>query len=225
MCIGSRPGILTSVLPRFRIWSQGQHPAAYNAPNWSIGIATCPKQLNYLHAGEGGPLLKPGSYTSAVAPQGLHNGMPTQLPIDYISPPKIPVNPDCSGQPDTVNIQPTPSYTGPESFGPLNGIYDDDLCCITTLPGGNVLPETNYYYANGMLMNPLPDPTSFPGPTGQPPTFFFGYGPPPGAIGPGADPCDIPFNEGFSNTAPTVISNEPGMTAPPRVLVTTAATT
>jgi hypothetical protein len=199
------PGILTSVLPRFRIWSQGQHPAAHNAVNWSIGIGTCPKQTGFLRAGEGGPLLKPGCYSTAVEPQGEHNGMPTQFPLDYILPPKIPSNPNCSG---TIPVQTVPDHDV------LNGTYDDDLCCITVMPTASKVPESNYYYANGMLMNPLPDSTSFPGPNGQPPTYFFGYGPPPGAIGPGVAPCVIPFNQGFSNN-PNVVSNEPSMSAPP----------
>ncbi len=180
------PGILTSVLPRFRIWSQGQHPAAHGVANVTINSG------NFLPAGEGGPLLKPGCYSSPVTPQEQHNGMPTQLPLAYITPPR-----DIDG-----NLLQT-------SRDANDGVLDGNGC-LATLPTPNSNPESNFYFASGALINPLPDPTSYPGPNGQPPTFWFGYGVP------AAVSCNlqIPIALAFSNN-PNVLSNEPGMTAPP----------
>ncbi len=183
------PGILTSVLPRFRVWSQGQHPAAWGVPNWTVGpLLTGP---NWFRAGEGGPLLKPGTFSAPVEPTRQNNGMPTQFPNEYILPPR---NDNCQIQQITRD--------------PENGEVNDNNV-ITELPIPTSDPRGNYYFANGMLMYPLPNGTAYPGPTGQPPTMWFGYGVPLGAIG-----IAVPTNLGFSNN-PNVASNEPGMSPPP----------
>ena len=61
------PGILSSVLPRFRVWSQGQHPYANCVPmcnsNCLLGGAIC-------RGGEGGPLLEPGTWSGIDAAPG-----------------------------------------------------------------------------------------------------------------------------------------------------------
>jgi len=206
------PGILSSTLPRFRVWSQGQHPQAHSVPNWTLGVGPGPynnkDNPNGFRAGEGGPLLEPGCLTSNTVPPEDNNGMPVIPASTYILPPRT-----ANGNPN----QPNPDWKG----GKIQG--DDNLPnagCITQFPLPNTDPDINWYYANGMLINPLPNPTAYPGPTGNPPTYFYGYGVPlAGAIGtPGAPgaPCIIPLNLAFSNQInPPVLSNEPSYTPAP----------
>jgi hypothetical protein len=147
------PGILSSVLPRFRVWSQGQSPLASCVGNRTLGAtAGCA-----FKAGEGGPLLEPGSPLQGI-PAGV-NGQVAIPNTEYITPPMSLITPCTTSQP-VIN-----SKTGND-----NGM-------------GNIIPplcntnaDTNWYYASGMFAFPLPDLTEFPGPTGQPPTEFLGYG-------------------------------------------------
>lgn len=202
------PGILSSALPRFRVWSQGQHPTAHCVPNWSLGVGPGPygdNQVNTLWGGEGGPLVEPGCISQPIAPPDDNNGMPVIPVTEYILPPRSEID-GTSNQPE---IDREPGQIQPDDNQATAG-------CITKFPVCNSDPDTNWYFANGMLINPLPNFTAYPGPTGAPPTFYFGYGVPlAGAIGtPGAlnnsPPCLIPFNLAFSNQInPPVASNEP----------------
>jgi hypothetical protein len=205
------PGILSSTLPRFRIWSQGQHPQAHCVPNWTLGVGPGlynGNQKGGFRGGEGGPLLEPGELSEPTFPPTANNGMPIIPASTYILPPKT------SGG---ASQQPTPDWV-------RGSIISDDnnplAGCITDFPTCNSDPDTNWYFANGMLINPLPNGTAYPGPTGNPPTFWFGYGVPlggvvgtPGAL-PNSPPCEIPFNLGLSNQ-PGVLANEPSYTPNP----------
>jgi hypothetical protein len=208
------PGILTSVLPRFRVWSQGQDPKAWGVPNWSLWVGGCSgNQPTPFLAGEGGPLLKPGSFGLPITAKPPTNGMPILLPTTYSTPPRVPsfdANGNCT------------SATNQASPGQINGKIDTDTMsatcgCITQFPQPSPNPESNYYFANGNLINPLPNLIAYPGLNGQPPTFFVGYGVPLGGVGavtPNQPPCAIPIAQGTSNN-PLVLANEPGATAPP----------
>jgi hypothetical protein len=151
------PGIHSSALPRFRIWSQGQDPLANCVPNFTLGGQATGGINCGFKAGEGGPLLEPGTFTQPVLPPVPGNDMPVILPTTYQLPPKV----DC-----VANQLPTPDAT--EGSIPQMG--------PPVLPTCNSDPNTNWYYANGMLAYPLPDTGSFPGPAGTPPTTWVGYG-------------------------------------------------
>jgi hypothetical protein len=152
------PGILSSALPRFRVWSQGQHPSANCVPNFTLGCTPnsgCP-----FFGGEGGPLIEPGTLVTAIPATG-GNQMPAINPTAYISPPRIACAPN-QPQPDRAQGN----------------------CMTVALPKCNSLPEMNFYFANGMLAYPVPNgyPNiapelgNWPGLNGQPPTQFVGYG-------------------------------------------------
>lgn len=185
------PGIFSSVMPRFRVWSQGQHPYAWGAPNVTLHIGFPKKDFR---AGEGGPLIEPGTQLADIPPLEGHNGMPVIPLSTYILPPYE----------GNQMLQPEPDWQ--------NGNPAAGTGCITKLPVPNSDPYMNWYHANGMLLYPLPATTAFPGPAGQPPTFFRGYGPPVTASG--GDGCAIPTALGGSNTSIPIV-NEPNMTAPP----------
>jgi hypothetical protein len=185
------PGIFSSVMPRFRVWSQGQHPYAWGAPNVTLFTGF---QKKHFRAGEGGPLIEPGTQLAAIEPLEGHNGMPVIPLSTYILPPYE----------GNQMLQPEPDW---ENGDPAAGNG-----CITKLPVPNSDPYMNWYHANGMLQEPLPNTTAFPGPQGQPATYFAGYGP--AAAASGGDGCVIPTALGNSNT-PMPVINEPGMTAPP----------
>lgn len=171
------PGIQSSVLPRFRVWSQGQDPYAHCiAPCQSICAVAAP-----CRGGEGGPLLEPGTFTSTVkAPNPKGDGVGGKGPngtqdivppaAGYILPPQI-----INGASCTPN-QPVPDW----------GSY---TCGNPQTPRCNSLPEMNWYHANGMFMNPLPNPSCWPGTQGIPPSSFYGYGP---SDNPGAFPPNCP---------------------------------
>lgn len=157
------PGILSSVLPRFRVWSQGQHPYANCVPpcnsNCLLGGAIC-------RGGEGGPLLEPGTFSETVVapnasgvngPNGQQSIVPP--PEGYILPPG-----QGTGSPCFLN-QPVPDYQE----------YDCGGQVLTARC--NTKPEMNWYFANGAFMYPLPNPACWPGAQGQPPTPYYGYGP------------------------------------------------
>lgn len=164
------PGILSSVLPRFRVWSQGQHPLANCIPNYnSLG---CPAVQSVppcsYRAGEGGPLLKPGSFNLPIKPPfPKNNNMPTLFPSSYILPPREGFN---------NNKQPLPDATVGACAGPPSPAapMGDPTQVVPTC---NTNPDMNWYYANGMQAFPLPDLVNFPGPTGFPGSPFYGYGP------------------------------------------------
>lgn len=169
------PGILTSVLPRFRVWSQGQDPLAWGVPNIGAGCQPGNPPPCTWKAGEGGPLIEPGQQPIGGIPApAKSNGMPAIPETTYITPPQIACVPN---QPlmDKVNGN----------------------CATPTPPKANTNPDINFYWANGMLAYPLPNLTDFPGPGGQPPTQFCGYGP-----------------AGTGNTPPFV-GNEPNYTCLP----------
>jgi hypothetical protein len=161
------PAILSSVLPRFRVWSQGQDPYAHCvAPCQSI----CPAAPASCRGGEGGPLLEPGTFGTIVkAPNPLGTAVGGQGPngtqdivppaAGYILPPMI------LGGICTPN-QPVPDW-GTYACGNPNQL----------VPRCNSLPEMNWYFANGMFMTPLPNPSCWPGAQGLPPSSFYGYGP------------------------------------------------
>jgi hypothetical protein len=145
------PGILSSALPRFRVWSQGQDPSANCVPNQTLGCGGgCP-----FNGGEGGPLLEPGTFVIDIPPAGGNN-MPAIKAKPYITPPKVACAPN-QPQPDRVN----------------------GTCMPFKLPQCNSLPEMNFYFANGMLAYPLPNKYpnhkfgNWPGP---PSTPYVGYG-------------------------------------------------
>jgi|GEM_PF-1180627 len=204
------PGILSSALPRFRVWSQGQDPLAHCVPNWTLNVGAPPptSQQAQFRGGEGGPLLEPGCLTTETLPPTDNNGMPVIPASNYIFPP-------CEGN---ESLQPKPDW----KRGKIN-INDQSplFGCIEEYPTCNTVPDTNWYFANGMLMYPLPNLTAYPGPTGAPPTNWFGYGVPPTAVcgfcvGAPQGDCVIPLALGFSNQAnPPVLSNEPNMTPAP----------
>jgi hypothetical protein len=146
------PAILSSALPRFRIWSEGQDPVAWGVPNFTNGaVPPCG-----FRAGEGGPLLEPGTFTSPVVAPVPNNGMPTIQPTTYQLPPMTNCNPSQFPVPDAVDYK--------------------DLTQLPLLPTPNTDPNTNWYYANGMLPYPLPNKGIFQGPEGTPPTTYVGYG-------------------------------------------------
>jgi hypothetical protein len=216
------PGIQTSVLPRFRVWSQGQHPAAHGVPNWSLGVGGCPQnQPGFFRAGEGGPLVEPGTFNLPIEPPDQNNGQPTILPADYITPPRMP-NPTCAQ--GSVSLQPTRDPSNGEVIIGPDPMMPPAFCgCITRMPTASTNPLSNYYFANGMLVNPLPNFNAWPGPIGIPPTFWYGYGIPVGGIGPPTGggfedfDCLIPGELGFDNEIPSAGSNEPGMSSPPAI--------
>jgi hypothetical protein len=144
------PGIFSSALPRFRIWSQGQDPSANCVPSITLGCVT--GSCNF-YGGEGGPLLEPGTFNNDI-PSAGGNQMPPIAASDYILPPQIGCTPN----------QPQPDRSQGDCGPPL------------VLPACNSLPEMNFYFANGMLAYPLPNFNNWPGPNGQPGTAFVGYG-------------------------------------------------
>ncbi len=153
------PGILSSVLPRFRVFSQGQDPYANCVPPC---VSLCPLNQTICRGGEGGPLLEPGTFTQTVLAPNLNglNGPNGQQsieppPLGYILPP---MGSGCQ------TLQPFPDW---KSYN----------CGGGQPPRCNSLPEMNWYWANGMFMNPLPDTACWPGAAGQPPTWYYGYGP------------------------------------------------
>jgi hypothetical protein len=209
------PGILSSALPRFRVWSQGQHPTAHCVPNWTLHVGPGPYNNNQkaqFRGGEGGPLVEPGCIEQPITPPEQNNGQPIIPVSDYILPPFD----------GTTRNQPPPDW----SRGTINADDMDALQgCIEDFPTCNSDPYMNWYYANGMLMYPLPNFTAYPGPTGQPPTLWYGYGVPAagvcGLLGPPCPngtlgDCIIPGELGGSNQInPPVLSNEPNMTGAP----------
>ncbi len=193
------PGILSSALPRFRVWSLGQDPLAHGVANWTLGA----QQENSWRAGEGGPLIEPGSF---VPPGGIpgkphptnpEGGLPF-IPNGPFPPflsgpfptapngiwgngqPPIPSDPDNPYQPLPVSeweyivppvfsCVPFGSNQPPDDF--TNGNFGNG-----TLPKPNTNPDMNFYFANGMFDRPLPNIACYPGPPGQPPTSLYGYG-------------------------------------------------
>ncbi|MCB9897241.1 MAG: hypothetical protein H6825_04475 [Planctomycetes bacterium] len=195
------PGILTSVLPRFRVWSQGQDPLAHCVPNTvNVDLADNGTFKNVV-GGEGGPLLEPGCFTQTIQPPEPNNGMPPLVPSEYVLPPR---DEACE------SLQPKPDSE--------NGEVDKDIFCLIKFPKCNTDPSADWYFADGMLAYPLPNKFAYPGPTGQPPTYYVGYGPPvifssPAPVFDG-NPCLIPNGTGQSNLI-NIVSNEPGYTGPP----------
>jgi hypothetical protein len=172
------PAILSSVLPRFRVWSQGQSPYANCV---APCLSTCPppgsgqgQNVNRCRGGEGGPLLEPGTFSLTVTapnPSGIKgdNGQQDIVPpaAGYILPP-------AGGLPDCLSLQPVPNWGGLVSGTAGTNI---PYPCDTSGPRCNTLPEMNWYFANGMLMYPQPLAACYPGMQGKPPTFYHGYGP------------------------------------------------
>lgn len=227
------PGLLTSVLPRFRTFSQGQDPLAACIPNWTqeIGLnapppfgGTNPVSYNLL-GGEGGPLLEPGTFPADVLPpsvgEGGNNGMLVIPAEDYILPPRLPE--DC-GNPGGNNLQPAgPLPKGMLYNGPAMPL-DPDEGCFIQFPMCRENPNANFYFASGNLAYPLPNTQAFPGPQGTPATFWRGYGTLPAMMGgaesvasPGiADPpCLIPAAMSGPNIA-GFGALEPGLTPAPQ---------
>ena len=210
------PGILSSALPRFRVWSQGQNPQAHCVPNWTLNVGPPPYGGNptkWFRGGEGGPLIEPGTLSQPLPPPDQNNGMPTIQPDAYVLPPYVG---------NTVN-QPEPDWVRGEVD---EGAMSPTAGCITQFPTCNTDPYMNWYFANGMLMYPLPNLTAYPGPTGSPPTYWYGYGVPSAAVcgllgfcpPQAVAPCIIPGSLGSSNQVnPAVLSNEPGMSSAPAV--------
>jgi len=148
------PGVVSSSLPRFRVWSQGQHPLAWGVPNTiTLGsIIGCGAK-----AGEGGPLVEPGSITANIYPPFPNNGQPViKANVGYILPPKS-TDPPCVQRQTESTADYTPT-TPP------------------TPPVASNLPEANWYFANGMLAYPLPNLACYPGPTAPVPSSWYGYG-------------------------------------------------
>jgi len=152
------PGILSSALPRFRIWSQGQDPLANCVPNFGLGSQSPGGIACAFRAGEGGPLLEPGTFFSDILPPVPNNGMPIIKASTYQLPP----------QANCVEAQ-LPKIDAKDGTIPQMG--------PPTLPKCNTDPNTNWYYANGQLAYPLPNVGCFPGPQspGQK-TAYVGYG-------------------------------------------------
>ncbi len=151
------PGLLSSALPRFRIWSQGQDPLAYSVPNFTLGLSMPGTIACTFKAGEGGPLYEPGTFTSDILPPTPNNGMPIIKASVYQLPPKA----------NCVEAQlPKPDLVLGKIPGPP-----------VVLPMSNTDPNTNWYYADGQLAYPLPNKGCFPGPAnpGQK-TANVGYG-------------------------------------------------
>ncbi|MGQ0553713.1 MAG: hypothetical protein ACT4PU_10895 [Planctomycetota bacterium] len=154
------PGIQTSVLPRFRVWSQGQHPLANCVPNFALGALApplIPPPACGFKAGEGGPLLEPGSPAHLLGvPAVPPNDMPPIVGGPYILPPRIGGVPNQTQPDDAVGVLP-----------PGAG----------AMPKCNTDPDSNFYFANGMLAYPLPNlanwPTGIPNVPGPP---WQGYG-------------------------------------------------
>jgi hypothetical protein len=207
---GFSPGILSSTMPRFRVWSQAQDPLAHSVPNWSTNVfpklaAANPEK--WFRAGEGGPFINPLTLTGPVLAPQPNNGMPDipVPPLGYIIPPVAE-----NGSPG----QPVPDWQA----GKIDkNLISNSFGCITQFPVPNSDPLTNTYFANGMFMYPLPAKTPYPGPNGAPPTQWIGYGVPAMAVGapPGFN-CIIPPALGGSNQ-PGVASNEPGMSSSPAI--------
>lgn len=209
------PGILTSALPRFRIWSLGQDPLAHGVPNWTLGG----QQNNSWRAGEGGPLLEPGAPEGGIPglphPTLPGGGVPDEIDlanpvvgVQFTSPPNgpwgngqppIPSDPDNAYQPLPVEeweyvLPPVFSCAPFASFQPVTD-YDNGNFNNGELPMPNSNPDMNWYWANGMfdtapVQQPLPDLACYPGPAGQPPTSWYGYGSFPAGTIP---PC-VPFS-------------------------------
>jgi len=161
------PGILSSALPQFRIWSQGQDRLANCVPNFFLGNPAINGGINCgFKAGEGGPLLEPGTFSADVVPPAPNNNMPVIHASTYMLPPFA----DCAlvtGN-KLVNSQLPKPDAVQGKIDPMTG--------AVTLPTCNTDPNTNWYYANGMLAYPLPNLASFQGPTGVKKSQFYGYG-------------------------------------------------
>ncbi|MFT7462462.1 MAG: hypothetical protein ACI9EF_000802 [Pseudohongiellaceae bacterium] len=198
---GFSPGIMSSVLPRFRVWSQGQNPLTHSVPNYSRFAGT--PSGGPLQAGEGGPLVFPGTVLGPVMAPELNNGMPDiPVPPPYILPPVAengsPGQPIPDWKPGNIDTDPNSATLG----------------CITKLPVSNSDPMMNTYFANGMLANPLPNLTAYPGPQAFSPTIWAGYGVPLIATGPAGSPCVVPSTLAGPNT-PLGINVEPGINVKP----------
>ncbi|HEX5009103.1 MAG TPA: hypothetical protein VFY71_01785 [Planctomycetota bacterium] len=196
------PAILSSVLPRFRVWSQGQSPWAHCvAPCLTICPLTGPKPR--CRGGEGGPLLEPGTFTQTVKapnPLGIQGPNGDQ---DIVPPPEGYILPPSSGLPDCASLQPVPNWGG------LLGGQNQTYLCDGTGPRCNTQPEMNWYWANGMLMYPNPAPNCYPGAQGLPPTAYYGYGPTDGLLTPptfASGPICPPGSVGFVNEPNYLIS-------------------
>jgi len=158
------PALLSSALPRFRVWSQGQDPLANCVPNFSLGSLTAGQNSLAcgFYAGEGGPLLEPGTFSSdipAATPPDPHNTMPTIKATTYQLPPMANCTPAQLPVPNAMK-------------GIIPTMPGDQL----VLPKCNTDPNTNWYYADGMLAYPLPNLGVFQGATGTPPSKYYGYG-------------------------------------------------
>lgn len=202
---GFSPGILSSALPRFRVWSQGQHPLAHSVPSYSQNVPPFignPTPSGF-RAGEGGPLVDPATQTTSILAPRPNNGMPDiPAPGGYILPPQL-----TGGAPN----QPVPNWQPGSVDADINS---PTYRCITQLPIPNSNPLTNSYFANGMHGAPLPNLNAYPGPTGIPPTQWFGYGLNLAATGPPGTGCVLPTSLGGSNQT-GINQIEPSTTAVP----------
>ncbi len=176
------PGILTSVLPRFRTWTQGQDPLAWGVPNMTIGQ----QQNNNWRAGNGGPLIEPGG----TLPSTAQNGQVPGLPIPPGFGPQFPSPPFGNGQPpipldpdDWNYILPPNAVCFPVEV-PAQKVPDEN---VINYPGNpppvplphstaNSDPDMAFYFATGDLAYPVPNLNCYPGPAGSQPTSWYGYG-------------------------------------------------
>ena len=175
------PGILTSVLPRFRTWTQGQDALAWGVPNMTIGN----QQNNHWRSGAGGPLIEPGGTLAA----GSQNGQLPGLPVPPGTGPLFPSPPYGNGQPpipldpdDWSYILPplaacapveVPAQKEPDSTKPN---FQGGPPTPPPYPRSNTDPDMNFYFATGDLAYPAPNLNCYPGPAGIPPTSWYGYG-------------------------------------------------
>lgn len=197
------PGILTSAMPRFRVYSMGQNPSAHGVPNYSLA-APSPWPPSDFRAGEGGPLVAPGVLTQTLVAPPFNNGMPDIPPAAPILPPRDASVPGCPSN------QPEPDWQTGAIQDSAPGLHDG---CITQLPVPNSDPYSNWYFANGMFARPLPDRAAFPGPTSPTPTQFYGYGPPAAAAG--SDPACVLDPALAASQDPSVSQLEPGVSGFP----------
>jgi hypothetical protein len=153
------PAVLSSALPRFRVWSQGQDPLANCIPNFALGAQNSSGIACGFYAGEGGPLLEPGTFSSDVLPPSPNNNMPVIHATTYQLPPMVSCAPAQLPLPDKKEGK-IPTQPGQQ----------------IVFPTCNTDPNSNWYYADGELAYPLPNLALYQGPTGTPKSTWYGYG-------------------------------------------------
>jgi len=133
------PAILSSALPRFRVFSQGQSPLANGVPNFTIGCQIIPQSSRKFLAGEGGPLFEPGTQPPPNTTTFI------EVPVDQPDP-DAQASTDCMNciPPCTQNACPTPNSNPDMNWYHANGMLAFPLPNTMAFPGPNGQPPTPF---------------------------------------------------------------------------------